>query len=67
MEDTRNPRVFATVQIPLYEQITTIADRDGWTSMSGFVAHLIRLGLNSYCDGENKIFINLNLGESIND
>lgn len=47
----------------LNEQIDEILERDQLGSKSGFLAELIRLGLERYCEGNNKILINLKMGK----
>lgn len=47
----------------LNEQIEQILERDQLGSKSGFMAELIRLGLEQYCSGNNKILINLKMGK----
>jgi metal-responsive CopG/Arc/MetJ family transcriptional regulator len=43
-------------------QIEEILERDQLGSKSGLLAELIRLGLERYCEGNNKILINLKMG-----
>ena len=47
----------------LAAQIEEILKRDQLGSKSGFLAELIRLGLERYCEGNNKILINLKMGK----
>jgi len=46
----------------LNDQIDEILERDQLGSKSGFLAELIRLGLERYCEGNNKILINIKMG-----
>lgn len=62
-KESQNTRLTATVPRPLYEQILLVAGRDGWGTLAGFIAHLIRLGFNAYCEGGNKVFVNLKMGK----
>ena len=51
----------------LAAQIEEILERDQLGSKSGFLAELIRLGLERYCEGSNKILINLKMGRKCDD
>ena len=67
MEPTTMPdeltRVAASISTKLNEQIDQIIERDRLGSKSGFLHELIRLGLERYCEGSNKILINLKMGK----
>ena len=56
-------RVSLSLPPVLNAQIETILERDQLGSKSGFLAELIRLGLEQYCSGNNKILINLKMGD----
>jgi hypothetical protein len=47
----------------LNQQIDEILERDQLGSKSGFMAELLRLGLERYCEGSNKILINLRMNK----
>jgi len=50
-----NPRIAATIPQELYRQILAVQDRDKISSLSGFIAQLIRLGFVVYCQDSNII------------
>lgn len=68
METTTMPdelvRVGVSISPKLNEQIEELIERDRLGSKSGFLHELIRLGLEEYCSGSNKILINLKMGRA---
>ncbi len=54
-------RLSVSVPDKLVQQIEEVATLNGIGSTSGLCAELLRLGLSSFCEQNNKVMINLGL------
>jgi metal-responsive CopG/Arc/MetJ family transcriptional regulator len=61
-QETDMDKISISLPPVLGAQIEEILKRDQLGSKSGFLAELIRLGLERYCEGSNKILVNLKMG-----
>ena len=60
-------RISVSVPEKLMHQIEEVAALNGINTTSGLCSELLRLGLSSFCEQNNKVMINLNLLRKEND